>query len=242
MRGLILAVQFLTRLPTPQLKTFRPEWLREAARWFGAVGLVVGALVYAAVLAGQRIDPWAAALAGISVWVWVTGALHLDGLADLSDALGAAHRDRERFLQVIKDPHLGSFGTLALIMAVLGKTVLLMLLAQSARLSPGIVLIPAWARLFAVFWSACLPALAPGSGERFAWGTDWRAFGVSMLVLALLSAWLAPVLCLAPLAGLAWWCFLKRRLGGMTGDCLGAGIEVSELALLVALLLAGRLG
>jgi adenosylcobinamide-GDP ribazoletransferase len=242
MRGLILAVQFLTRLPTPQLKSFQPEWLREAARWFGVVGLVVGALVYAAARAGQHIDPWAAALAAIVAWVWVTGALHLDGLADLADALGAAHRDRERFLQVIKDPHLGSFGTMALIMAVLGKTILLMLLAQSARLTPGLILIPAWARLFTVFWSARLPALAPGSGERFSWGTDWRAFGLSLLALVLLSAWLAPVLCLAPLAGLGWWYFLKRRLGGMTGDCLGAGIELCELALLLALMLASRPG
>ncbi|MGL6046794.1 MAG: adenosylcobinamide-GDP ribazoletransferase, partial [Vogesella sp.] len=240
MRTLILAIQFLTRLPTPQLKTFDPAWLADAARWFAPVGLLVGAIVWLAVLAGSLVDPWLAALAGLLAWLWVTGGLHIDGLADLADAQGAAHRSRERFLEVLKDPHLGSFGVLSLATQLIVKLVLLMLLVKLslAPLSPdapaaypgyhghpgdtgiqtgitaltglaaalgGLVLVPAWARLFTVAWSATLPSLAAGSGERFAWRPHWPSFWLCTLLLATASAWLAPVLLLAPLAGLFWW-------------------------------------
>ncbi|SUX28788.1 adenosylcobinamide-GDP ribazoletransferase [Chromobacterium vaccinii] len=213
MRGLILAVQFLTRLPTPQLADFKPEWLAASARWFPAVGVIVGALLLAALRLGGLVDPWLAALLALLAWVMVTGGLHLDGLADLSDALGAAHRSRERFFEVLKDPHLGSFGVLSLILAIAAKLVLLMLAARQGGPAWGLLLVPAWARGFAVVWSATLPAIAPGSGERFAWQRDWTGMGLNLAALLALSAWLAPALLLAPLAGLAWWAFLKRRLG-----------------------------
>ncbi|MGC0153136.1 adenosylcobinamide-GDP ribazoletransferase [Chromobacterium vaccinii] len=237
MRGLILAVQFLTRLPTPQLADFRPEWLAASARWFPAVGLIVGALLLAALRLGGLVDPWLAALLALLVWVGVTGGLHLDGLADLADALGASHRSRERFFEVLKDPHLGSFGVLALILAVACKLVLLMLLARQGGPAWALLLVPAWGRAFAVVWSATLPAIAPGSGERFAWSRDRAGMALNLAALLALSAWLAPALLLAPLAGLAWRAFLKRRLGGMTGDCLGAGVELCEITMLGLLLL-----
>ena len=237
MRGLILAVQFLTRLPTPQLAEFKPEWLAASARWFPAVGVLVGALLLGALQLGLPVDPWLAALLALLVWTGVTGGLHLDGLADLADALGASHRSRERFFEVLKDPHLGSFGVLSLILAIACKLVLLMLIARQGGAAWGLLLVPAWARGFAVAWSAMLPAIAPGSGERFAWRRDWAGMGLNLAALLALSAWLAPALLLAPLAGLAWWAFLKRRLGGMTGDCLGAGVELCEIAMLAALLI-----
>lgn len=245
MRALILAIQFLTRLPTPQLASFDPAWLADAARWFAPVGVLVGAIVWLAVAAGSLVDPWLAALAGLLAWLWVTGGLHIDGLADLADAQGAAHRSRERFLEVLKDPHLGSFGVLALASQLLVKLVLLMLLAKTTAhagqdihsLLP-LLLIPAWARLFTLAWSATLPSLAAGSGERFAWRSHWPSFWLAAGLLAIASYLLAPVLLLAPLSGLLWWAYLKRKLGGMTGDCLGAGIEVCESLMLLLWLLA----
>jgi adenosylcobinamide-GDP ribazoletransferase len=231
-RGLILALQFLTRLPTPQLKDYQPEWLSDSARWFGVVGLLIGGLLWtSAALAGQY-DPWAGALAALLLWVWVTGGLHLDGLADLADAMGAAHRSRERFLQVLKDPHLGSFGVIALLLALLAKLVLLMLALKHPDRLLALLLIPAWARAFAVAWSASLPPLAAGSGERFAWRVHRPSLAANFALLLGLSAWWAPSLLAAPLVGLAWWGYLKQKLGGMTGDCLGAGIELCEIGLL----------
>ncbi|WP_287878956.1 adenosylcobinamide-GDP ribazoletransferase [Aquitalea sp.] len=236
-QGLILAIQFLTRLPTPQLRTFHPEWLAASARWFAPVGLLLGSLLWLVVWLGSQHDPWLGALGGLLLWIAITGGLHLDGLADLSDAMGAAHRSRDRFLEVLKDPHVGSFGVIALVCAICSKLVLLMLLARQPALLAGLLLLPAWARLFALFWSATLPALAPGSGERFAGQAQWLVQGISLLVLLGLSWWLAPALLLAPLTGLLWRTWLKHKLGGMTGDCLGAGIEICELLLLGLLLL-----
>ncbi|MEW9898419.1 adenosylcobinamide-GDP ribazoletransferase [Chitinivorax sp. PXF-14] len=233
MTRLILAIQFLTRLPTPQVSDFRPERLAESARWFPLVGLLLGALLLAAVWPAARLDPWLAAWAGVLAWALLTGGLHLDGLADVADALGAAHRDRERLLAVMKDPHLGSFGVLTLILHLAGKLVLLMLLARGQHWA-ALLLIPAWARLGVLFWQT-LPALSPGMGEQFAWALPRRARWAWLLALLAASAWAAPALLATPVAIWLYRRWLLRTLGGMSGDCLGAGVEVVELA---ALLLA----
>jgi len=240
-RGLILALQFLTRLPTPRVPDFRPEDLAASAAWFPVVGAAVGVVVAAVLVAGTFVDPWLGALAGLMVWVWITGALHLDGLADLADALGAAHRDPQRVLEVLRDPHIGTFGVVAIVLVLAAKLVLLAVvakqlapLADAIRIAPvaALALVGAWARFGAVVWSQTMPPLAPGSAERFAWRTQ-RASPVAWAAALIVGAvWLFPPLAAGPLAIALWWVFLKRRLGGMTGDCLGAGVEVCETALL----------
>ncbi|TCS73938.1 cobalamin-5'-phosphate synthase [Sulfuritortus calidifontis] len=239
MRGFFLALQFLTRLPTPAVRGFQAEDLARSAAWFPAVGLLLGALLALVGFAVQGFDPWLAALLTLIAWVWLTGGLHLDGLADTFDALGAAHRDRERFLQVLSDPHVGSFGVIALVLQLMAKLVLLGL-AFSHGISPwALLLIPAWARLGALWWSQSLPPLKPGLGERF----TWRAGrGLPLLWLGILFALSLPFagLWLAPLILVFWRHFLGAKIGGMTGDCLGAGVEVSEGLMLLAVVL-GRM-
>lgn len=234
MRTLILAIQFLTRLPTPQLRNFDAAELGRCAHWFPLVGLLVGAMVAGALWLGSRIDPALGALGGLLVWVWVTGALHLDGLADMSDALGAAHRHRDKFLSVLADPHLGTFGVVSLILQLLTKFILLLLLAKGGHYL-ALVLIPAWARWGALIW-ARLPSLKAGLGETFGWQISTASivvWGCLLLVCSLAS----PVLCIVPLLVLAWRRFLLQRIGGMTGDLLGAGVEVVEAASLLLPLL-----
>ncbi len=238
MRGLILAIQFLTRLPTPALADFKQEDLARAAIWFPLVGLLLGGLIAGAVWLGAQVDPWLGALLGLLAWVGLTGALHLDGLADLADALGAAHGNKDRLLTVLADPHLGVFGVTALALQLLSKLVLLMLLAKAGLFWP-LLLIPAWARLGPLLW-ARLPSIKPGLGERFAWNIGLASVGVWAALLALASIW-APALLAAPLLILGWRAYLRARLGGMTGDALGAGVEWVESGLLLALALC-RLG
>lgn len=235
-RELILAVQFLTRLPTPRLRNFQPDELPRCAIHFPLVGLIIGALLVLPLLALDA-RPWLAAVLALLVWVWVTGALHIDGLGDVADALGAAHRSPERFLEVLKDPHIGVFGAVAIILQLLLKLVLLAEVMATAHPPWAIVLIPAWARWGTLWWSRQLPSLHPGMGERFSWTPGVAAIGGWALALGALSLWLAPVLLLAlPLTLLitAYW---RRRLGGISGDCLGASTEVTETALLLALVL-----
>lgn len=233
---LILAVQFLTRLPTPQVRNFSANLLTEAAIWFPLVGLLIGALLW---LTGNLIhvmDPWLVALLVTSLWIGVTGALHLDGLADLADALGAAHRDPERLMAVMKDPHLGSFGVLALLQQVLAKLILCRLLLSSPGL-PALILIPAWARWGVLYWSHCLPPLAPGLADAFRWHLRPLHYWAWLLPLTGLSIWLAPALLLAPALVWIWRCYLHHKLGGVSGDCLGAGIERVETGLLLAMVI-----
>lgn len=235
MRELILAVQFLTRLPTPQLRDFDPAWLAGCGRWFAPVGALIGALLALPWWALAQVEPWLAAALTLLVWVWVTGALHLDGLADLADGLGAAHRDPARFLAVLKDPHVGSFGVVALVMALLLKLVGLMLAARHGLSPWALLLLPAWARFGALWWSVSLPPLASGGqAERFAWTSGPALLWLTWLGLLAASAWAAPWLCVAgPLALWLWRRFLRVRLGGVSGDCLGAGIECVECGLLL---------
>jgi adenosylcobinamide-GDP ribazoletransferase len=236
MRGLILATQFLTRLPTPPVRDFQPQDLARAAIWFPLVGLLIGALIAAALWVGARVDPWLGALLALLAWVWVTGALHLDGLCDLADALGAAHGDPERLLRVLADPHVGAFGVVALVLQLLAKLVLLMLLARY-ELFWAVLLIPAWARLGPLVW-ARLPSIKPGLGERFAWSCP--SWVIVFWALALLPASaLYPALLAAPVLVLLWRGYLLKRLGGMTGDALGAGVEVLESGLLLMLATVG---
>jgi adenosylcobinamide-GDP ribazoletransferase len=198
--------------------------------------VLIGAAVWLPVrlLAGH---PLFAALLGVVIWVWITGALHLDGLGDVADALGAAHRRPDRFLEVLKDPHMGVFGVVSVLVQLIAKLVLLAELAPH-HASLGLVLVPAWARWGSLLWTRALPALQDGLCDRFAWRLGWTSVCVWALLLAAASAVWAPWLLLAVPFALLVAGYWRRRLGGISGDCLGAGIEVTETFLLGALAVA----
>jgi len=234
MKGLIVAIQFLTRLPTPPITVSSDEFAA-SMRWFPAVGLIVGALVAAGGWAGSRIDPWTGALSALIVWVAVTGALHLDGLGDIADASGAAHKDRERLLAVLGDPHAGSFAVVTIALQLVAKVVLLHALLDRDAFA-AIALVPFAARIGPLLWSRALPNLHAGLGSRFR--NAVRPVDFLIWSLALVAAvWISPSLLIAPLVFLLWGWWLMRRIGGISGDGHGAGIEVSESLLLAAALL-----
>jgi adenosylcobinamide-GDP ribazoletransferase len=234
-RGLILALGFLTRLPLPALRDFQAAELARALPWFPVAGLVVGAAVALAAVLGAAFDPWLGALVGLAMWIWITGGLHLDGLADTADALGAAHRDPTRFLAVLADPHVGSFGVIALVLQLMSKLVLLhwLLVLESSWLV--LVLIPAWARWSAAGWAVLLPPLKPGLGERLSRNSHLAGWIAGGLGLAATSA-AEPLAFAILIPAFFWGVWMWIKLGGHTGDTLGAGIEWCESA---ALLLAG---
>lgn len=235
MKRLLLAIGFLTRLPVPRVEA-EPGDFAAAIRWYPLVGLVVGALVAGAGWAGARVDPWVGALAALAVWVWVTGALHLDGLADLTDGLGAAHGDPKRLLAVMADPHLGSFGVVVLVLQLLAKFVLL----HAVGAWWPVALVPFAARIGPLAWARWLPLLQPGMGAAVKGAVRSRDVWVWALVLA--GAEVAvPALVVAPLLMLGFGAWLWRRIGGITGDGHGAGIELIETGLLLALAIATAL-
>lgn len=232
------AVQMLTRLPVPP-SSLQADWLARSAKYFPLVGACVGALSAAALLGAARLWPGPVpGLVAIVVALLLTGALHEDGLADTADAEGGT--TRERRLAIMKDPRLGSFGALALIVAVGLKAAALASLpvaeAASALVAAGAV-----SRAFAVV----VMASAAYAGDRAIAKVDHGiegpraaelaiAFLFALLPLLLLDTLHAVVaLALAALAGVGAAIRACRPLGGYTGDVLGAVIVVSEVAFLL---------
>jgi len=232
-KRLVLALQLLTRLPLPSVKAAEADFAA-AIRWFPAAGLVVGGCVALAAALGARVDPWAGALAGLIAWVAVTGALHLDGLGDIADGAGAAHGDRAHLSAVLADPHIGSFGVVAIVMQLLTKLLLLRL---------WLAVFPVWllmplamvARIGPLIWTRWLPPLHEGLASRFSAG--WSSSALLLWCgVALAFSWWAPGLLAATVLIPLWRLWLRSRIGGISGDGHGAGIELVESGLLVAML------
>ncbi|PZO75251.1 MAG: adenosylcobinamide-GDP ribazoletransferase [Sphingomonas taxi] len=236
MKGLIIAFGFLTRLPMPRFE-MGPGDFAAAIRFYPIAGLAIGLLVAAAGWLGAAVDPWTGACAALLVWIAVSGALHLDGLADLADGLGAAHGDRTRLLAVMADPHIGSFGVVAIVCQMLAKLVLL----HAVGLGWALIVVPFAARMGPLAWARLLPPLRPGGlGAAVAGAVRARDLLGWGLLLAL-AAVAVPALIALPLLVLGVAAWLRRTLGGVTGDAHGAGIEILETGLLVALAVAGVL-
>lgn len=240
MKELLLALQFLTRLPLPPVVADDATFAR-SMRWFPAAGLAVGLLVVLGLWLGSLLDPWTGALFGLVAWVAVTGALHLDGLADLADAGGALHKGRERLQAVLADPHVGSFGVVAIGLQLLAKLVLL----HAVLAVPGwwvVLFVPAAARFGPLVWTRWLPPLHGGLASRFRNAVRPADLIVWLVMLAFAGLLAAPALLVAlPLiAGWGW--RVRRLLGGICGDAHGAGIELVETGLLLALAVAAHLG
>ncbi len=236
-RRFIHALQFLTRLPTPHVSNSEPADLARSAVWFPVVGAIIGLGLAAAVWAGGYASPWIGALFGVLIWVWITGGLHLDGLADVADALGAAHRSPNRFVEVAHDPHVGANGVIAIVLQLMAKLVLLAQIPQSQALL-ALILVPVWARWGPLAWSLMLPPLSQGLGERFSQEITRARVAAYGVALTLISAWLAPILIGALVIVVIIAAYWKYRLGGLTGDCLGASIEIMETALLFLIVAA----
>lgn len=234
------AVVFLTRLPVPwQVPDFETR-LARSAPWFPAVGLGVGALGALAWWLGATLwNPAIGALLAVAATVLVTGAFHEDGLADTFDGLGGS-ADRGRVLEIMKDSRLGAYGAVALALVLAGRVMALTALgpAAPAALVGGHAL-ARYGSLPLIRW---LPYARSdgGTGKPFAGGvagTGLLVATVATVVATVLlwgagavQAWLACALAIALVGA---WCW--RRLGGMTGDTLGAANQLAELAIYLAL-------
>ncbi len=241
MTGFLIALGFLTRLPVPRAASGEAGSLASAAPWLPVVGALVGLVVALAVALGAVVTPWIGALLGLVAWVLVTGGLHIDGLGDVADGLGAAHGNRDRFVAVARDPHLGSFGAVAIVLQLMAKLVMLAALAERVtvpELASGLVLAAAWARWATLALGRMVPPLTEGMGSRLAAGIATRTVVLEGAALALGSLLVAPLLLVALPLALASALYWRVRLGGVTGDCHGASIEVTESLLLLALVTA----
>lgn len=248
MRLFLVALQFLTRLPV-RLNGFEPAWLNDCARHFPLVGALVGAAGAAVLVGAAQFWPaWIAAVLALATSVALTGSFHEDGLADTFDALGGVV-PRDKALAIMKDSRIGSYGALALGLSLLLRAALLAVLA--ARPLPGAVAAllasHAFARAAAVGVMVSLPYggdVDHAKAKPLALSVAPRNFGIALLWCSVLAgglgAWgVAPARLLlafaaATLAAVLMRQWLKRRLGGYTGDGLGATEQLAEIGVLLA--------
>lgn len=231
-----IAVQFLTRLPVPQRVRHTPEALGWSVVFYPLVGLLIGGLLllFSRLLADAA--PLLAAALVLTAWVALTGGLHLDGLADCADAWVGGHGDKARSLRIMKDPCSGPVAVAAVVLLLLVKFAALVGLAGH-----GLLWAPVVGRAFVLVLLLTTPYVRPqGLGSPLAENLPRFAAGLAA-GLALLGAGLAlggvPVLA-ASLVAASLRGSMLRRLGGCTGDTLGASVEIVEAVVLVATALA----
>lgn len=238
-----LALTFLTVLPWPRLKLVGPEELARSLFWFPWVGALLGVLYAAAALGLGKVWPTSVATAGlVALTVVLTRGLHLDGLADTLDGLGGG-RDPAGRLAVMKDSRLGAFGAMGLVLALLLKYAMLLALLEQGEIH-GLVLFPAVSRWGMVYLAFLSPYARPegGLGRAMTEGVTSRTLtGATLFALGLsLALFQVKGLLLMAAAGLAilgLGRFFRQKLGGITGDVLGATNELLELLVLGGVIL-----
>jgi adenosylcobinamide-GDP ribazoletransferase len=237
------AIRFFTRLPVPEWVGHSADGLNRSARYFPAVGILIGliaALVY--LLTSIFWPKTLAVLLAMAATLYATGAFHEDGLADTADGLGGGW-DKARILDIMKDSRVGSYGVVALVLALLGKFMLLVEMPH-----PWLPAALIGAHTVSRFCATALLHFMDYVREDASAKAKPLATRLSLPGLVVAAACVFLILPLQPwpyaffacaLAGLAtlWMTsLLQRWLGGYTGDCLGATQQVAELAFYLGLL------
>lgn len=244
MKALVLMIQFMTRYPIPVVIEFTAEHFVRGMKWMPLVGLLAalpGALAFA--LADMWLDREVAALFAVIMLITVTGGLHLDGIADTADGL-FSYRTRERMLEIMRDSTLGANGVIALVLTILLKYTLLAHIPGEGALL-AVLATPVLGRAALTWHSACscyarevrgIGDYVNQTGLSQALAASAVALGLLTLLLVLFGvrAALVPavalMLILPPVAlAVLFALYLKRRLGGITGDTIGASIELAEI-------------
>ncbi|MDD2914442.1 MAG: adenosylcobinamide-GDP ribazoletransferase [Gallionella sp.] len=253
LRLFLTAVQFFTRIPVPAWVGHSAQQLEQAARYFPLVGICVGMLSAAVLYFGAQLLPLALAVGlSIAAGILVTGAFHEDGLSDFADGMGGGH-NKEKALAIMKDSRVGAYGVIALVLVLLMKyQALLALCGVQSLLFAAAALIAAhsFSRLMAASLMLTQRYIRDDDSARAkpAAQLSHTSFAIALLIgiapLDLLFiATPDPYPVLAAVAAallmriyLAW--RLQKRLGGYTGDCLGAVQQLCELAFYLGLLAA----
>jgi adenosylcobinamide-GDP ribazoletransferase len=246
-RLFFIALQFFTRLPIPAWVGFEASWLQHASRYFPLVGCVVAAIAAGVYAAAALVLPApVAAVLSTAASIWITGAFHEDGFADTCDGLGGG-MTKERALEIMKDSRVGAYGAIGIVCMLAAKLSALALLPPRVAVAALFVVHPI-SRLAAtaLIWKLDY-VRSEGKAKPLAQQMTGAEFALAALTCVLPTAcvlaagWMTPAALLAALlaaAGAALWLarLFVRRLGGYTGDCLGAVQQLAEALAYVAVL------
>ncbi|PKH26229.1 adenosylcobinamide-GDP ribazoletransferase [Pseudomonas sp. 43NM1] len=238
-----IALQFLSSLPIRLPGMPEPKQLGRSLLFYPLVGLLFGLILWGMniALAGAPLLLHAALL--LAVWVLLSGALHLDGLADSADAWLGGFGDRERTLTIMKDPRSGPIAVVTLVLVLLLKFAALLALIEQGQ-GAVLLIVPLLGRAALLGLFLTTPYVrAGGLGQALAdhlpRTAGWRVLALSALGCLLLGGMINGLVAL--LIAIAVFAWLRqvmiRRLGGTTGDTAGALLELLEMAVLVGLAL-----
>lgn len=248
-RAFFTAVQFLTRIPVPggetrDLSTF-PEDIRRGLQFFPVIGGAVGLFSAVALLVLDSVLPFAlAVICALAFEARLTGAFHEDAVADFCDAFGGGWT-RDDVLRILKDSRIGSYGALGLFFAVALRGGGLIALADAWSAALALVIAGVFGRLAILAVMAVVPpvpardGLAKDVGQVADWTTFWRGatWCAPVLIFALAYDAAGMLLSALAIAGFIVWyrAYLLRRLGGVTGDCLGFAAYAAMIMTTLAL-------
>jgi adenosylcobinamide-GDP ribazoletransferase len=233
-----LALQFLTVFPVPKTGVASPGKLAASLMFFPVVGAIIGLILLAAYwVMSWVLPPAVISVALVIIMAVITGAHHLDGLADSCDGLVSGRTAEER-LKIMSGPGIGAFGIVGACLLLLLKVTALNAIAYPLVL----LLMPVLGRWVAVLAIYAFPYVrAEGMGAPYKQGI--RGYQVAVATVVTLAAaavlWLEGIIVMVLTGGIAcgFAVLIKSRLGGLTGDSYGALIEVTEVAALVLVLL-----
>ncbi|HLO18290.1 MAG TPA: adenosylcobinamide-GDP ribazoletransferase [Anaerolineales bacterium] len=242
MRNLRIAFGLMTILPVRLPNDWSAGDSGRAALWYPLVGLVIGGLTWLAWKGAMLLfPPLVAGVISLIVWVTLTGGLHLDGLADCCDGL-LASVSVERRLEIMKDPHVGAFGVIGLVLVLFLKAAALTSFASLTPLAGFGILLAASLSRWCILLAGLFPlARSSGMGADFTSGFQqpfilWGAVIPLAIAILLGTRGLFSALAGVVVAVLLLW-FAKSRIGGVTGDVFGMLVEVVEAVVLLTFLI-----
>lgn len=240
-RAFRLALSFLTILPSGKFKEADKREFAASLKYFPLVGFILGLIVAGLyLLASLRLTQQAASAIAVVSLIVLTRALHVDGLADTLDGL-LGGKDSEHIISIMKDSRVGSFGAVAVTSVTILKVVLLSSVAIKLKIG-SIIMFPVigrWAATYALTTQPYVKGKA-GLGSLFMGGSgSWSFIISSLITIAITSVLLRKYAVVVMVATLAFTIlyvkFIKARIGGITGDTVGALIELTEMVALLAI-------
>lgn len=242
---LLIALQFLTKLPVNLPRIPTPQENAVSALYYPLVGFIIGVILWT-VAVYVPIGIVAKSVLLTLLWLWLTGGLHLDGLADTVDGFVGGYGDKERTLDIMKDPHIGAMGVMAIVGAILLKFAFIIeiLAIKNLEILDILILSPILGRVMILWLLLSTPYIRKnGLGSALSAYLP-KKLAVTVLILSLFVVVVLPMkMAIIVLIGffvlgfyLTSW--FKKRIGGITGDTIGASVEITEIAILGMILLA----
>lgn len=238
MRGFLIALTFLSRIPIPAPKDVTEREFKQSQQYYPFVGLLIGCLLYGAgFVANFFYPPLITGAILLACEIWLTGGIHLDGFMDSMDGLLSA-RTPERMLEIMKDSRVGAHSAITL------AALLILKFSLFTSLTPNnlkvLIIIPMLSRWAFLIGIKGFPyARAEGLGQGFHENSRWLVFIIEGVVALILATWICGYAgILASAAALIFAALFSWRvakiLGGLTGDIYGATIELTEVISLAA--------